>query len=362
MHYHQGIFIHFLRYRHECELECRLCEKTLRSRRRLAKHYYRAHQALYCGLCEDVFNSLQEYRDHVRRENRMLESFCILCKVPMDKSSCSFKEHLMRSHFGPIVISKPTVFEDKTTNHSEVELITHISMKYKPNKTETYLFDNYSCPHCHRKFSAKSGLKIHVGIAHKGGKIIFCSRCPSAFQDVAECKAHFKEEHSVGGRRRGKRKVEATDGNHKSLVPTNLPVEGAETNINVVTVNNNNNVGTVNVEKKKAKKPLPALLKIQDLKEKAAGGGEKEKVKSKKVILSSKDSQGVGAGLMSPSVPVTSQTTVTSQPPQSQPLLVRIITYLKLAQMYQISSNGNQSRPSPIIFIGFPRLSITNVI
>ena len=162
-----------------------------------------------------------------------------------------------------------------------------------------------------------------------------------------------------GGKRR---KVEATDGNHKSLVPTNLPVEGAETNINVVTVNNNNNVGTVNVEKKKAKKPLPALLKIQDLKEKAAGGGEKEKVKSKKVILSSKDSQGVGAGLMSPSVPVTSQTTLTSQPPQSQPLLVRIITYLKLAQMYQISSNGNQSRPSPIIFIGFPRLSITNVI
>ena len=230
----------------------------------------------------------------------MLATVCILCRAPIDNSVTSLKEHLMRFHFGPIVISKPTVFEDKTTNHSEVELITHISMKYKPNKTETYQFDNYSCPHCHRKFSAKSGLKIHVGIAHKGGKIIFCSRCPSAFQDVAECKAHFKEEHSLGGKRSVKRKVPAGDGQHKSLVPTNLPVEGVEANIVTGLNNNNNNNGTANPEKKKARRPPPALLKIQDVKEKD-DGVEREKSKSKKVILSSKDSsQGVGASLVPP--------------------------------------------------------------
>ena len=213
----------------------------------------------------------------------------LLSRSPIHSDSCGFKEHLMRSHFGPVVLSKPTVFEDKTTNHSEVELITQISLKYKPNKTETYLFDNYSCPHCGRKFSAKSGLKIHVGIAHKGGKIIFCSRCPSAFKDVLQCKAHFKEDHGgQGGKRAGKRKAEVGGGEtHKSLVPTNLPVEGAEPTINIVAGLNNNGdqpEKILSAEKKKAKRPLPGLLKIQDL-----GKGEKEKVKSKKVILSSKE-------------------------------------------------------------------------
>ena len=283
--------------RHECSLQCGLCEKTVKSRRRLMKHYYRAHQTLYCGLCQYTTSSLQDFRDHVHQENTLLETICILCRSPLHSASCNFKEHLMRSHFGPVVISKPTVFEDKTTNHSEVELITQISLKYKPNKTETYLFDNYSCPHCGRKFSAKSGLKIHVGIAHKGGKIIFCSRCPSAFKDVLECKAHFKEEHGGhGGKRAGKRKAEVGEGGggetHKSLVPTNLPVEGAEPHINLVTGLNNNGglpEKIVSAEKKKARRPLPGLLKIQDL----GGGtgqtrGEKEKVKTKKVILSSK--------------------------------------------------------------------------
>ena len=177
------------------------------------RHYYRAHHSLYCGLCQLTTSSLQDWRDHVRQENKLLETVCILCRSPLQSDSCGFKEHLMRSHFGPVVISKPTVFEDKTTSHSEVELITQISLKYKPNKTETYLFDNYSCPHCARKFSAKSGLKIHVGIAHKGGKIIFCSRCPSAFKDVLQCKAHFKEDHAGhGGKRAGKRKAEAGGG------------------------------------------------------------------------------------------------------------------------------------------------------
>ena len=309
--------------RHECRHQCGLCHKTVKTRRRLARHYYRAHHTLYCGLCQFTTSSLEEFRDHVSRENKLLESVCILCRSPIHSASCSFKEHLMRSHFGPVVISKPTVFEDKTTNHSEVELITQISLKYKPNKTETYLFDNYSCPHCARKFSAKSGLKIHVGIAHKGGKIIFCSRCPSAFKDVVECKAHFKEEHGgQGTRRAAKRKAETAGGGggggggetHKSLVPTDLPVEGSEPVINLVTGLNNNGEHPekiVSTEKKKARRPLPGLLKIQDLAGETGGGtehkarGEKEKVKTKKVILSSKTPTAQAQPLVSrPSLPI----------------------------------------------------------
>ena len=66
--------------RHECELQCRLCEKTVRSRRRLTRHYYRAHSTLYCGLCQFMTSSLQDWRDHVKQENKLLESVCILCR------------------------------------------------------------------------------------------------------------------------------------------------------------------------------------------------------------------------------------------------------------------------------------------
>ena len=58
------------------------------------KHYYRHHQTLYCGLCDKTFSTLSEYRDHIRRENRMLSSVCILCRAPIDNSVTSLKEHL----------------------------------------------------------------------------------------------------------------------------------------------------------------------------------------------------------------------------------------------------------------------------
>merc|ERR1719391_246325 len=99
-----------------------------------------------------------------------------------------------------MVSQNPAIFEDRTSKDREVQVISHLHLSYKPYKTETYKFDNYSCPHCQRKFSAKSGLKIHVGIAHKGGKIIFCSRCPSAFATVIDCKKHFREEHGHNNR------------------------------------------------------------------------------------------------------------------------------------------------------------------
>ena len=266
--------------RHECEYQCEDCDKTFTTKLKLMRHYFKNHSKFYCCLCEKVFDSLEEYRSHIDMENKMLEQFCILCKAPLNGN---FKDHLLKCHFGPIVINKPTVFEDKANSNSEVELITHISLKYKPNKTETYLFDNYSCPHCQRKFSAKSGLKIHVGIAHKGGKIIFCSRCPSAFADVSSCKVHFKDEHSHSARKMMKRKPLVESEPHKSLVPTNLPVEGSERNYNIIaninnnsSANNNNGMeqnitdhNNVSIEppvKKKPKKPIPGLVKIQDLK------------------------------------------------------------------------------------------------
>ena len=264
--------------KHECPHTCADCNKVFKSRHKMMRHMFKMHSKFYCTLCEIVLDSLETYRNHIDEENCKLSKCCILCKSPLDDDSGScFKDHLLKSHFGPILLNKPTVFEDKTSSNSEIELITHISMKYKPNKTETYLFDNYSCPHCQRKFSAKSGLKIHVGIAHKGGKIIFCSRCPSAFSDVSDCKIHFKEEHSNISRKKTKRKhsEEVTNKEsepHKSMVPTNLPVDGSENNYNIVTNINNNNSDSINdpqieakaQEKKKAKKPIPGLVKIQD--------------------------------------------------------------------------------------------------
>ena len=77
----------------------------------------------------------------------------------------------------------------------QVQLVA-VARRHRPARQQPssgiYQFDNYSCPHCLRKFSAKSGLKIHVGIAHKGGKLLFCPRCPASFADVASCKSHFK--------------------------------------------------------------------------------------------------------------------------------------------------------------------------
>lgn len=306
-------------YRHECEDICKECGKECRSKSKMTRHMFKWHDTFYCALCEKKFNSLDDMRDHIEYENEMLEERCILCKLTFtgqDRASV-FKEHLLKSHFGPMVIRKPTVFEDKTTSRSEVELITHISLAYRPNKTETYQFDNYSCPHCQRKFSAKSGLKIHVGIAHKGGKILFCPRCPASYADVEGCKVHFREEHAARKKIKKKESNETTP--HKSLVPTNEPMEGQEnqlidnnlanemskfhfvsTTIASINLNNNNNMSQttpqaatlssnsntvqpviaikskINSEnigeqsvpsptKTKARKPLPALVKIQDM-------------------------------------------------------------------------------------------------
>ena len=42
-----------------------------------------------------------------------------------------------------------------------------IVVRSKPLKHETYQFDSFKCPHCNKLFSARSGLKIHGGIAHR---------------------------------------------------------------------------------------------------------------------------------------------------------------------------------------------------
>ena len=102
------------------------------------------------------------------------------------------------------------MFEERRGGHQEVQpqnnslfnilspqvQLVAVARKNRPPRQRSssgiYQFDNYSCPHCLRKFSAKSGLKIHVGIAHKGGKLLFCPRCPASFADVSSCKAHFK--------------------------------------------------------------------------------------------------------------------------------------------------------------------------
>lgn len=227
--------------RHECQYPCSGCHKTHKTKAALMRHILKVHSEFYCVLCESTQHSLEEMRKHVEDETRMMENSCLLCKSHLNQTTKGMKEHLLKAHFGPIVINKPTVFEDKSSQSSDIELITHISMKYRPNKTETYQFDNYSCPHCHRKFSAQSGLKIHVGIAHKGGKVIFCSRCPSAFADVSLCKSHFKEEHSKNHSQKRKTEAQVVREPHKSLVPSNLPVEGSDDNFSICSNFNNNN-------------------------------------------------------------------------------------------------------------------------
>ena len=66
--------------RHECSLACTQCDKTVKSRRKLMKHYYRAHNTLYCVLCQKTFSSLSQYREHVKQETSLLQSVCILCR------------------------------------------------------------------------------------------------------------------------------------------------------------------------------------------------------------------------------------------------------------------------------------------
>ena len=267
--------LHHSLQRHECGAgrQCGQCNKTFSTKLKLARHYFNHHSKFYCCLSEKVFDRLEDFRQNIEAQNEELEKSCILCKASLKPNNLSLKEHLLQHHFGPVIISKPTVFEDKDGHHSDIELITQISMKYKPNKTETYQFDNYSCPHCLRKFSAKSGLKIHVGIAHKGEKIVFCSRCPASFSDVDSCKIHFREEHSRKKLKRN-RINEVEKEQHKSLVPTNMPMEGNFT-YNDDTLNNNGdqrhtitvkNTMTTEPEKKKPKRPIPGLVKIQDLK------------------------------------------------------------------------------------------------
>lgn len=96
--------------------------------------------------------------------------------------------------------------------------------RYKPSKTETYQFDNFQCPHCQRLFSARAGLKIHVGIAHRGVGIVFCPRCPFTFKNVDDCKVHLKKGHSVKKSYIKKPQSAKADTVKKSAVPNNVPI------------------------------------------------------------------------------------------------------------------------------------------
>ena len=224
-------------------------------------------------------------------------------------------------------VFQKTICLSSTFCLSQVQLVG-VARRHRPPRQRTnsgiYQFDNYSCPHCLRKFSAKSGLKIHVGIAHKGGKLLFCPRCPASFADVTSCKSHFKvfsrtpyitflklsmfgpqEEHSAG--RQSKRKADSERETPKrSLVPTNEPVEGIRPMLQTKEVEEVEEVNSVEVgvgeirlqeedltnvasktdaevqngnstvvakkpqtkdasTKTKPRKPIPGLVKIQDL-------------------------------------------------------------------------------------------------
>jgi len=166
-------------------------------------------------------------RAHIVEEEERLAQSCVLCGERLKGKK--LMDHLLKHHLGPLINKKPAVFGERRGGHQEVQLVA-VARRHRPARQQPssgiYQFDNYSCPHCLRKFSAKSGLKIHVGIAHKGGKLLFCPRCPASFADVASCKSHFKEEHSAG--RKIKQKVLERESPKRSLVPTNEPVEGIQ--------------------------------------------------------------------------------------------------------------------------------------
>lgn len=226
--------------KHECESQCSVCGHTCSSRSVLCQHLYTNHEIFYCLLCERHFDNLEEMKYHMEMENLGLVTSCILCKkkFPNWHDGKSMKNHLINFHFGPELSWNSAIFEDKASKETDLELITHIALSYKPNKTERYQFDNFKCPHCHRLFSAQSGLKIHVGIAHRGEKILFCPRCPATFQSVGDCKLHLKEEHGKNRKRKLERKEADTAGGEvtvstasapqtvRSYVSTNMDVNG----------------------------------------------------------------------------------------------------------------------------------------
>lgn len=184
---------------HSCSLPCPVCPETCGSRVLLAEHCWTAHRTLYCLLCQRTERTVVDMRAHIVEEEERLAQSCVLCGERLKGKK--LMDHLLKHHLGPLINKKPAVFEERRGGHQEVQLVA-VARRHRPARQQPssgiYQFDNYSCPHCLRKFSAKSGLKIHVGIAHKGGKLLFCPRCPASFADVASCKSHFKEEHSAG--------------------------------------------------------------------------------------------------------------------------------------------------------------------
>ena len=238
----------------------------------MATHCWREHHSLLCLLCMTSHSTLGEMRTHLKEELEALGSRCVLCAEELQGEE--LMEHLLKSHMGSLVSRSPSVFEERRGGREEVELVC-VTRRPRRNRSDRnngiYLFDNYSCPHCQRKFSAKSGLKIHVGIAHKGGKLLFCPRCPASFSDVASCKAHFREEH--GAARRGRRAAQEQEVPRRSLVPSDEPVEG-QAGVQGV----QEGLGDITLAEvpaaalaeppaklKKARRPLPGLVKIQDM-------------------------------------------------------------------------------------------------
>jgi len=186
--------------RHTCKLHCSQCSHISIKKAYLTKHTYQEHRNFYCELCERIFPSLSEMKAHILEENVALALSCILCKktFPHSADGSAMKKHLLKCHLKEEKSQLEEVAvlsQTDPSSMSDPQPVAKISMRSKPLKTETYQFDNFQCPHCRRLFSARAGLKIHVGIAHRGESIIFCSRCPKTFASVPECKEHLKLMH-----------------------------------------------------------------------------------------------------------------------------------------------------------------------
>ncbi len=208
---------------HECpRLRCppavsrRACRrKSFATKKRLAKHLLTKHRAHLCPVCDGRFADEAALATHVREEARLLASACLLCKrkfVRKDggggEPDCNkMMRHLTNEHFGfelhiDSAIKEPNPRVSGVSGAARItpaRQVSRLSLTFRPTMTERYTFDHYNCPHCKRFFSAKSGLKIHSALAHRGAPVVFCPRCPTTFGSVHDCKQHIKAYHHGGG-------------------------------------------------------------------------------------------------------------------------------------------------------------------
>lgn len=147
---------------------CKLCDKTFTSKRKLSDHRHQAHQntrtakknyqindekQYACNLCSEVFPTRRSVYEHVRKHNGE-KALCNICgKFLSDRNN-------LNKH--------------------------HQSVHLKQKK--------HSCTMCDKRYDSRYRLRIHLN-SHKGIRNYSCEICPSKFISCAALTRHMKTIH-----------------------------------------------------------------------------------------------------------------------------------------------------------------------